>query len=147
MNGDEIEYTLHGRCRGQFVGVFARDRLPTRLPRRRPLVIVCNTDPHYRTGEHWISMYLDVDSRGEYFDSFGQEPLPIFRRFLDRHCTTWIRNERQLQSVISRFCGHYVIFYCLYRCFGYTMRDIDNCFTTDTSLNDAIVHAIVCRMI
>ena len=44
-----------------------------------------------------------------------------------------------MQSVISKFCGHYCIFYCLHRCRGVDVRRVAKMFTKDTSLNDSIV--------
>jgi len=43
------------------------DRLPN-----EPRLLVCNTDPSHRLGEHWVVIYVDDEGRyGEYFDSFG----------------------------------------------------------------------------
>ena len=108
-------------------------------------MLVCNTDPSHRPGEHWIAIYLDSNGTGEYFDSFGMEPKPIFRRFLNRHCVSYVRNHEQLQSAISRFCGHYCVFYCLFKRLDYKMKDIVNCFGRDTALNDFVVHKFVCE--
>ena len=90
-------------------------------------------------------MYLGKDGNGEFFDSFGRSPLPLFYDFMDKHCINWIFNDEQLQSVISRFCGHYCVFYCLFKSLHYSMVSIVNCFSNDTSLNDVIVHDFVCN--
>ena len=85
------------------------------------------------------------DGRGEYFDSYGQQPPAVFRTFLDKRCANgWIRNELQMQSAISRFCGHYCVFYCLFKMIDYSMQSIVDCFSNDTVLNDTIVHKFVC---
>ena len=143
MNAREIFRKLKRRCGDIFLGVFACDRLPARLPPRRPLMLICNTDPHNKPGEHWIAIY--VDSRGEYFDSYGMETPLIFKTFLNRYCSSWIRNNVQLQSVISSFCGHYCVFYCLLKSLKYDMKSILVCFTADTMLNDTIVNRYVCH--
>ena len=145
MNTSELFQHLARRCQGKLLGIFPADKLPRIIPVRRPLLIICNTDPHYKPGEHWIAIYLDANGAGEYFDSFGRPPLHIFRDFLDQHCTTWIFNNEQLQSVISTLCGHYCIFYCLYKTLRYSMTEIVNCFSSDTALNDLIVHKFVCE--
>ena len=44
------------------------------------------------------------------------------------------------------FFGHYCICYCLYRSRGIDMRKIVRSFTSDTALNDVLVHALVCRI-
>jgi hypothetical protein len=145
MNTSELFRHLAKRCQGLLLGIFAADRLPRRLPTKRPLLLVCNTDPHYKPGEHWIAMFLDSDGTGEYFDSFGRAPMPIFRKFLDGNCSSWTFNDEQLQSVLSRFCGHYCVFYCLFKRLRYSLNSIINCFSNDTMLNDTIVHNFVCE--
>ena len=141
MNTTEIVKILKKRCGRVFLGVFPIDRLPV-LPARRPLLLVCNTDPHNRPGEHWIVLY--IDKSGEYFDSFGQMPQLTFKLYMNRHCNTWIKSERALQSVLSSFCGHYCVFYCFFRSMDYDLIDVNNAFTIDTALNDYIVHRFVC---
>ena len=68
-------------------------------------------------------------------------PKKWFKTFLEVNCTVWIWNEKQLQSVISKFCAYY----CLYRCRGVDVRKVAKMFTKDTSLNDSIVHNFVCK--
>jgi hypothetical protein len=138
MNTDQIDRILK-RNVDCFDGVFSCDRLPN-----EPRLLVCNTDPSNRPGEHWIAICVDYRGRGEYFDSFGREPSDNFRRYMNRHCVNWIYNDRQLQSVASRFCGHYCIYYCLLRSRGLDMRRIVGSFTNDTGFNDVMVHAFIC---
>jgi len=107
MNSDQIDSSLHARCRRQFVGVFPADRLPVRLPAKRPLRFD-NTNRHNQPGKHWIAIYLGRNSRGAYFDSFGQPPPPMFLRYLNSLSTSWTTNNRQLQSAASRFSGNIV---------------------------------------
>lgn len=144
MDGERIRLLLRARCRGIFLGVFASNTLPRTLPPKRPLVIVCNTDPAHKPGEHWVAIFVGRDSRGEYFDSYGQPPSRCFETWLNKHCVNWTRNSKRLQSVLSGFCGHYCVFYCLYKRLNYSMTSILNCFTDDTALNDWIVHKFVC---
>jgi len=65
---------------------------------------------------------------------------------MNRHCKYWTFNDKQLQSVVSKFCGHYCICYCLYCSSGIDMRKIVCSFTSDTALTDVLVHALVCRI-
>jgi len=105
-----------------------------------PRLLVCNIDPSY------MPIYIYVkDGRGEYFDSFGRRPNSVLERNLNRHCSSWIFNERQLQSVASKLCGHYCIYFCLLRDRGINMRKFSSSFTSDTGLNDVLVHVSVCR--
>jgi len=54
--------------------------------------------------------YIEDSSYSEYFDSFRRPPEAPFESFLNQHCARWIFNDRQLQCIISHFCGHYCIF-------------------------------------
>jgi len=63
---------------------------------------------------------------------------------MNRHCLSWNFNDRQLQSVVSKFCGHYCIYFCIARSNGIDMRKIVRKLTSDTGLNDMLVHAYVC---
>jgi hypothetical protein len=36
--------------------------------------LVGNTDQHSLEGEHWIAMYIDANSKGEYYDPMGLPP-------------------------------------------------------------------------
>ena len=139
MNSEDIERAVRRRVR-RFDGVYAADRLPN-----DPCLLVCNTDPSHKLGEHWVAIYVDEEGRyGEYFDSFGRPPPVTFRRYLDKHCMHWSYNDVQLQSVASRFCGHYCVLYCILRSRGINMRNIVCSFTRDTGLNDVLVHGFVC---
>jgi len=138
MNSVDIERFLRHRVRN-FDGVFSVDTLPS-----MPRLLVCNTDPSYMPGRHWICIYVK-DGRDEYFDSFGRRPNSVFERYLNCHYSSWIFNDRQLQYVASKFCGHYCIYFCVLRDRGINMRKCISSFTSDTGLNDVLVHASVCR--
>ena len=147
MNTSQIDRILRSNLGDLFLGVFSKDTLPSSLPRRKPLVLVCNTDIKSRPGLHWIAIFIDGNT-GEYFDSFGRKPEKEFERFMNKHCADWTFNSRQLQSLVSYFCGHYCIFYCLYKCIGYDLNSILRCFTNnDTGINDWLVHSFVCHVI
>jgi len=137
MNSDEIDRFLRARVR-DFDGVFSIDTLPDDAR-----LLVCNTDPFNKPGRHWIAIYIR-DGRREFFDSFGRRPNIDFELYMNRHCVSWNFNDRQLQSIISKFCGHYCIYFCIRRGSGIDMRKIVRSFTSDTGLNDVLVHAYVC---
>jgi len=103
MNTKEIKNALKRKCVKDFDGVFSVDTLPA-----KPRLLVVNTDSAL---SHCVCMYV-YNGRGEYFDSFGQPPTANFERYLNRHCSFWTFNNK-LQSVISRFSGHYWIYYCV----------------------------------
>ena len=138
MDTREIEQHLVD-CR-DFQGVFSRDTLPS-----SPRLLICNTDPSTKSGQHWIAICIDRDKRGEYFDPFGKPPDEHFKNYMDKHCRRWIFNRKQLQSVVSSFCGYYCCFYCRLKSGGLTMIGIIKIFSKDTGFNDLLVHNAVCN--
>ena len=125
MNAKEIDRFVSRRVK-DFDGVFSVDTLPD-----RPRILVANTDPSNEPGRHWVCIRIE-GGRGEFFDSFGRRPNALFGRYLNRHCWLWTYNDRQIQSVTSKFCGHYCVCYCLLRSSGIDMRKIMSSFTSDT---------------
>ena len=93
-----------------FIGVLTCDRLPTWINADGHVLMICDTDPHDKPGKHWYALCIEDSSYGEYFDSFGKPPEAPFESFLNHHCTHWIFNDRQLENIISNFCGQYCIF-------------------------------------
>jgi len=143
MNGVDIERVLRRYCSSEFLGIFASDQLP--VIRRLPALLVVNTDDSTKNGAHWVAMFIDSKKYGEYFDSLAQQPLVEFASFMDKYCSRWTYSERQIQSISSYFCGHFVIFFCIQRKRGLDMQKILRIFTNDTGFNDMIIHRIVCR--
>lgn len=143
MNTDQIDRILKGDpvCKRVFQGVFSADTLPV-----HPRLFVCNTDPSTKPGTHWIAIHVeDETGRGEYFDSFGRPPEGVFRDYMNKHCAVWTCNQKQLQSIISSFCGFYCCFYCICRSRGLELNKIVSYFTRDTGFNDYIVHDFICQ--
>jgi len=141
MNTTEIERIIRQHVR-RFNGVFACDRLPT-----KPRLMVCNTNKSDEPGDHWIAIYVDDDGRyGEYFDPLGRAPISVFECYMNVHCRDWIYNRKQLQSVASRFCGHYCVCFCTARSSGVSMCRFTDYFTRDTGLNDVVVHDLICSV-
>ena len=138
MNSDEIDRFLSTRLR-DFNGVFSVDTLP-----EDSRLMVCNTDPSNKPGRHWIVIHVDEDGRGDFFDAFGRQFNDYFERYMNRHCLSWNFNDKQLQSVVSKFCGHYCIYSCILRSSGIDMHKIVRSLGSDTGLYDVLVHAFVC---
>jgi hypothetical protein len=52
-------------------------------------ILVGNTDPDQRMGQHWVAIYIDFNSKGEYYDPTGRPPfLRAYVNFM-KHCHTW----------------------------------------------------------
>ena len=92
-----------------FQGVYPIDRLPREV--HYPCAIVVNTDTSEGPGEHWCCIYISAFKSGVFFNSFGGEPQHwTVREFLFRHTVKWTFTSVQIQSVLSKTCG----LYCLY---------------------------------
>jgi hypothetical protein len=144
MNSTQIDKVLRNVGKDVFYGVYACDQLPkiTRLP----ALVIANTDPARRSGEHWIAMYINVDKSGELFDSLAQNPPKNdFVAYMNKNCSRWTCSVKQLQSAVSILCGNYVVVYSILRLRGLPLRSIEDKFSSDTGLNDFIVHRYACQ--
>src|SRR6267154_3993004 len=139
-----IDKVLRKNC-AIYRGIYACDRLPNVVI--RPSVIVVNTDPADQPGQHWICMFFDKNGHGEFFDSFGISPQRIFERYMDSRCTVWTFNNKQMQSLVSRFCGHYCIWYCMMKFRKASLNELIHTMSKDTVLKDFLVHRFACRLI
>jgi hypothetical protein len=140
MNTDQIQKLLKNIS--GFQGVFSSDTLPV-----KPRLLVCNTDPSTKPGEHWIAIYVDETGRGEYFDSFGRVPNEHFESYMNANCRNWTFNKKQLQSIVSAFCGYYCVVYVTFRASGNDMLKFTRMFSNDTGFNDMIVHRLLCNKV
>ena len=146
MNTNQIDRVLRKNC-SIYRGVFAADELPEITFDSRPIVIVANTDPKHMPGTHWVCIYFDASNNGEYFDSFGLRPSRNFESYINCYCSSWWYNERQLQSVISKYCGAYCVWFCIMKSRGFAMSALTYRLTNDTTLNDHLVHKFACKMV
>jgi len=99
--------------------LFAADRLPN--DPCWSAILIHHTD--------WVNTgWLSTSTRK---DDMANISIPLadprlwhlgIRAYLDKHCVHWSYNDVQLQSVVSRFCGHYCVLYCILR-----SRGIDMC--------------------
>ena len=90
--------------------VFSSDALPA-----DPRLLVCNLDQSHREGTHLICIYVDGETgTGEYFESLGRPPIESLERYMNGACScNWYYNDRQLQNILSAFCGYYCVYFCM----------------------------------
>jgi hypothetical protein len=144
MDSNELDRLLRQDpliCR-HFVGVYARDRLPRRLPFGR-CSLVANTDPAAEPGTHWVAIYFDTaKSTAEYFDSYGQAPSTyrVFENYLRRHARHVDYNEKQVQAIDSTACGQYCVYYLHQKGLGKSLAGgLLTRFGANPARNDLIV--------
>jgi len=134
MNGEDIE-RAGDACDVSMGSLLQIDFLT--IPVCWSAILIHRTD-WVNTG--WLSTSTTKDDIAN-IRFLWQTPSVTFRRYLDKHCVYWSYNDVQLQSVVSRFCGHYCVRYCILRSRGIDMR---SSFTRDTGFNDVLVHGFVC---
>lgn len=146
---DTIQLTLILRkdkfTRGEFQGVYPSDKLPTRVS-TYPALYIANVDKSGEPGSHWVAFYFTRDREGEFFDSYGQPPSTYsrpFASFLKNNSSSWTFNSVTLQSVNSKVCGHYCVYFALFRCRRVSMNTIVHRFSTNRHRNDLLVKRVI----
>jgi hypothetical protein len=124
-----------------FLGVFASNKMPKLL--NRPCCFIANTKPETHPGEHWIAIFINKEGYGDYFCSYGQEPVQVFVSFMEKHCVSWNRSTKILQQDISATCGQYALFFLHARANGCSMAKFLRLFTNNHRENDEIVTAFI----
>lgn len=110
-----------------FGGIVARDILCKIT--KRPRYIVCNTDIVSGEGKHWIVFFFPPHALDtvEMFDSLGKgvdEYPEEFRAFVNKFASQCQIVTKRIQPLNTSLCGHYCLYYILYRCKGIPMNII-----------------------
>ena len=144
MNTLQIERLLKKDLKSKaiFKKVCALDQLekPT-----FPSANIINSDPSSEPGEHWVAVYFDKRGRGEYFDSYGLPPILVgLESYMDVYSLSgWIYNRKTLQAYFSSFCGHYCVYFILFRCRGVPLHAIVSDFTSNLTENDRSISRFI----
>jgi hypothetical protein len=129
--------TGYPHSRPVFKGVYARNRLPRLL--NVPSALVGNTDPDHRMRQHWVAIYIDANSRGDYYDPTGRPPhKSAYVNFMNKHCLHWTCNTVRVQEEGSTVCGHHCIFYLFHRCAGHSMTDVTRLLENPVEATDIV---------
>ena len=113
MNTKEIEYILNcdPNTKKYFDGVYSIDTLKD--INVKPSLIICNTDPSFKTGKHWVLFYF-YDNMVDFFDSLGHEPNfygQEFITFMEKFAKNCNLCLTRIQPPKSTLCGHYCILF------------------------------------
>jgi hypothetical protein len=111
----------------------------------RKIGVVYNTDPHYKSGQHWICTYLDLNNKShEFFDSVGDEPMIEIKQFMDKikglaKEQLKINIENRINKIQHQYanneCGVYAINYIVERLNGKSFDEIVNNKVKDEEMN------------
>jgi hypothetical protein len=125
-----------------FIGVLARDKLPKKV--NWPSALILNTDNSNQPGEHWLAIYYDENGVCEFFDSFGFHPeFYSLTNYIKSTSKEFIYNNKTLQGLFSKYCGHYCILFLLIRCRNYSMNYFLNFFGNNTEKNDNLIKCFI----
>ena len=104
-----------------FLGVYAADQL-CNIKKDELGVLVCNTQPSYEPGEHWIGICL-TKSKLIYFDSLNGDfhKSQYLQYFLKEMGKDFLRNDIQIQNYGSDKCGIHALVFC------YVLSQQKNC--------------------
>jgi len=130
----------------QYKGAHPIDYLP-KAPVPKPAAMIVNTDPHDKPGKHWVAIYIDIDGSADYFCSYGYGPRKLIQQFLQCNAQGgWRQNTQRVQGLLSTTCGHYCVYFLMYRCRGVPMNVILEHFDKkDYACNDEMVVQFVNR--
>ena len=149
MNSDQLQCVINcDHILSKYIkGVFPSDRVPIYL-RSTPGGIICNNQPHYMRGEHWISLFITPERTGEFFCSLGfpiEHYSTYFKDFFYRNGVKHIiSNTKRLQCENCSTCGYWVLYYLVNRSRNISMFDIVNEFDhSRTHVNDEYVHDFI----
>jgi|688.fasta_scaffold17848_7 hypothetical protein len=137
LNSDDYSHKI-------FKAVLPRDKLPNKV--KYPSAYIINTQGSSHPGEHWLAIYYDKNGNCDFFDSFGLNPAIYgFIDFLNKTCKKWNYNNKQIQSLMSEFCGYYCTYFILLRSRNIPMECILNFFDNkDFFKNDyRIMHLLL----
>ena len=127
LNTYQLQEALQGNKVTQpcFDGIYAANRLNE--IEARPHLIIVNTDPDYKPGQHWLLLNFLSSHVVELFDSLGKDvedyPRPI-RDFVYRFSTQVHQMPYRVQPLYTALCGHYCLYYAYCSCTGERMEDI-----------------------
>lgn len=126
MNTKQIWQALTSNTKTEpyFDGVFAIDEL--RKIKEKPELIICNTDPSNKPGQHWV-LFFFYDDTVDFFDSlgkdmeyYGDEFVNFAKRFSSKFQVSAVRTQPKNTSI----CGQYCLYFAYKRCMGDNMETI-----------------------
>ena len=147
MNNTQLTHILRKDkyTRAVFQGVYPSDKLPTSVS-SFPALFIAKVDTSEKPGSQWVAFYFTKDQKREFFDSYGLPPsnyTGTFSSFLNNNSKGWRFNSVTLQSINSKGCGHYCLYYALFRSRNICMSTIVHRFSKNKQRNDFLVYRFI----
>lgn len=113
--------------------------------RKKPSLVILNTDSYKGSGRHWCAAYFFNDEECEFFDPLGCRPdFYHFQHTLLSKCEIIKYNKFPVQSKTSFNCGHHCIFFAHHRARGLKPAEIMFFYSkTDLDFNDRMVYTFI----
>lgn len=87
--------------------------------------IIFNTDPHYKSGKHWVCVFIDNEKKNvDYFDSLGKLPNKNISSFLKHFSLYNFNINKTIFQKRGNDCGIYTIYYIIQRLNNKTSSEI-----------------------
>ena len=93
---------------------------------KNKIAIIFNTDPHYKSGEHWVSIFINFECENPYifyFDSTGDKIHKPFKKFIDNVILqsnnidniklNYIHNYNIQHQKSNTECGMYCLYFII----------------------------------
>lgn len=145
LRSDEIRNVLDkDACIGGRSFVCAVDELVTAAPRHiHPYYYVVNTAPRAHPGKHWIGIHIPRNPAqpSEFWDSLGRPPEHYGKEFVDfltSNGNDYVYSPSRIQGRTLPSCGHYTLYYLLWRC---------RCDKVRIPRNDSVVMDIISQLV
>ncbi len=103
-------------CNTHFLGVLPCEHLTQTPLRRLPSSVIFKTHASNLPGEHWLTIYINEEGVGYFFDSFGNKHddicfPPIINNFLKLNSRAVQYSAVQVQDFSSDTCGQHCVFF------------------------------------
>lgn len=120
MNGQQIQ-DIMGPISSSFLGVFARDQVPSRhlLPGE---CYIFNTDVAAKEGQHWIAVYAKDADVVEHFDPLGAPPEEA--DYLRQGFKRVVFLTFPVQHPLAITCGLHCIYFLVQRMQKVTLKTL-----------------------
>ena len=112
MDSNEINLLAIKLGIHSFLGVFAADQLDN-LEEEQTGVLICNTEPSYQSGRHWVGLCITKYSV-IYFDSLNTNFFKSnhIKKMLNKFKKPFLKNNIQIQANNSDKCGIHSLVFC-----------------------------------
>lgn len=119
--------------------ITSADLLPTQI--NLPFASVINLSNSDEVGTHWVTLVIDEEGAGFYFDTYGRRVSnKHINLFIKLHCKKIYYNDNQIQSIDSKVCGQYCcIFIYLFLKNNFSLKKFSSMFKNNYFINDLII--------